>query len=182
VTLIIISTSEPQDPPETAVRERQSFLFDPIRTMLSTREARGRLAISRAEQELCGVNPCHSFGIHATDAIFQFDLPRNTLGLPLSWKLSRDRMGRMSAQIGWNVDCTAIADPAHDGESDGNPYTATVVARPTTTNVVTPQTPDGQGALAQARGYDGCLAAVLLSPLELGEDPTGVTVDQVVDH
>jgi hypothetical protein len=133
----------------------QSFLFDPVATMLAARSARGRLALHRAEREFCGLRPCHDMRYQPSDKIFAFQIPRTDLGLPLSWKMSRERMGRLSAQVAVTDDCSALK-----GGADG-PSAVVTPPRQTSHNPNEPQDEAMQEQLARGRAFSGCMVALI---------------------
>lgn len=87
-----LASSEPavqQDSEGTAVlAPRQSFLTDPLRTLLATRRSRGEIALRHMDVELCGTklpgsecygSPGRSFGM------FRNDVSPVAWNLPLGW-------------------------------------------------------------------------------------------------
>jgi len=65
-----------------------SFLLDPIKAMLRTREGRGRLAVERARLSICG-SVCVT---HVNMGFFENQLPYKDLQLPLGWYLSTEKL------------------------------------------------------------------------------------------
>jgi hypothetical protein len=65
----------------------QSFVLDPLLTMLNTRAGRGRLALDRARGYFCGTRDLclGEFGVNA--GYFRSKLPLESLDFPLGWKL-----------------------------------------------------------------------------------------------
>jgi hypothetical protein len=86
-----------------------SFLFDPIKTLLSTRSSRGEIALQRAQLEQCGAfrldvgclsSPGNSQGF------FRYDIDPEKLRLPLGWFMSSEGFD----QIGDNRKAPNIYD------------------------------------------------------------------------
>ncbi|MER8822874.1 hypothetical protein [Mesorhizobium sp. M0184] len=76
---------------------RQSYLLDPLLTMISTRTTRGELAVSRARRLLGGLaDPDNVQGIHVDGGYFPHELPIGDLGLPLGWRLSDAKVAEMA--------------------------------------------------------------------------------------
>lgn len=76
----------------------QSFLFDPITTLLSTRSSRGALALARSREEQCGEGTGGICLAH-TDAslgFFRSTISVDELDLPLGWFISRAAVGQLS--------------------------------------------------------------------------------------
>jgi hypothetical protein len=90
--LLPISGYYPDEPGYTygdAPDPSQSYLFDPLSTMLHTREARGWLALDRAKAIFGGVFDPDLVGeTSAESGYFPHQLPTGDLGLPLGWLLS----------------------------------------------------------------------------------------------
>jgi len=69
----------------------QSFLLDPLATLISTRSSRGALALKRADEEQCGTTG--AFCVHhpeAKSAFFKSYMSPVELGLPLGWFIRRE--------------------------------------------------------------------------------------------
>ena len=75
----------------------QSFLFDPITTLLSTRSSRGALALARSRDEQCGTDngECAAH-TEASLGFFRSTISADTLNLPLGWFMSRSAVRRLS--------------------------------------------------------------------------------------
>ncbi|KQX34023.1 hypothetical protein ASD04_17425 [Devosia sp. Root436] len=69
----------------------QSYVFDPLSTMLQTREARGLLALDRARSYFGGLDdPSFVQGTGVDFGFFPHQVPIQALKLPLGWKLSEN--------------------------------------------------------------------------------------------
>jgi hypothetical protein len=92
---------EPGEVREDDPGPSQSYLFDPVTTMLGTRKTRGELALVRARaaflyEDHSGFEEREedfAFSTGVDDAYFPHQLPIPDLALPLGWKLS-DRAAR----------------------------------------------------------------------------------------
>jgi hypothetical protein len=75
----------PEEEPQPA-NVSQSFLLDPLSTLISTRSSRGRLALQRAQEEHCGtLGALCVEQPGATAGFFQSYVSPVELGLPLGW-------------------------------------------------------------------------------------------------
>ena len=90
---------------------QQSFLLDPIKTMLQTRTARGDLSISLLEERRCGFTGFSSCGIR-TDAagsgdpnpqiyngVFQSLVENGALELPLGWNMPKRQIEQIEQMV-----------------------------------------------------------------------------------
>lgn len=94
IVYLALASSEPYPDDGDVEPERletQSFLFDPIRALLATRESRAEIALSRADLEMCGMAiggaecyraPGSSMGF------FRNDVAPAKWKLPLGWYMS----------------------------------------------------------------------------------------------
>lgn len=85
IHLAITTTGiQSEDGPPHAVT--QSFLLDPLMTLISTRSARGRLALLRAQEDQCGTSGAVCVeNPDATSGFFMSQISPVELGLPLGW-------------------------------------------------------------------------------------------------
>jgi hypothetical protein len=93
----IDAADEPASDEEPVSNLPQSFPLDPIAALISTRNSRGALALSRSHEEQCGT----SGGICAahTEAslgFFRSAISAQDLGLPLGWFMSLDGVKRLA--------------------------------------------------------------------------------------
>jgi hypothetical protein len=75
----------------------QSFAFDPISALLSTRNSRGALALARSRDEQCGTD--NGECVSHTDAslgFFRSTISADELKLPLGWFMSRNALKNLS--------------------------------------------------------------------------------------
>lgn len=76
----------------------QSFVFDPLQTMMSTREGRANLALDRAKERFCGIDFCVQ-EFTSDSGIFEQVLPLSVIDLPLGWYLSNDEASLISDAV-----------------------------------------------------------------------------------
>lgn len=86
---------------ETRTHPSQSFLFDPIKALMATRESRAEIALRRADVDLCGTaipgaecyaQPGSSMGF------FRNDIAPRDWNLPLGWFMSKKQFSMMVDQ------------------------------------------------------------------------------------
>lgn len=98
-----------QDPDdEDQARLSQSFLFDPMRTMLNAREARGVLALDRSKTAFCGLGACITH-FDVNSGFYSHTLPLDEIALPLGWFLSSDQAKAVAALLP-SRRCTLASD------------------------------------------------------------------------
>lgn len=134
----------------------QSFLLDPLRTMLNTRVARGSEAISNALGDFCSLLPCSE--TPTLDVGFHMNVvPSVRLGLPLGWSLSRirsDIIRDFALPIAECIKLQAKLNP------EGGPW-----SEPPRDEVVP--------ALSTLREENGCALATIASLFNVNEDSNG---------
>lgn len=78
----------------------QNFLFDPVRTLLNTRSARGFRSSTDLRLELCGLFDCNTGHEHPIDqGLFRSIIRPTELGLPLGWQMPEDGLRSLEAQL-----------------------------------------------------------------------------------
>jgi hypothetical protein len=105
----------------------QSFLFDPIAAMLSTREARGQLALERAESEFSW------YGLSTDETNtgqVRAELPINELKLPLGWNISKRDAAIVAALSVPMEHCSSISETlgSVDSETTGRTRSDEILA------------------------------------------------------
>jgi hypothetical protein len=94
----INAAEEPISDETPQANPTQSFLFDPITTLLSTRNSRGALALARSREEQCGTDngECAAH-TEASLGFFRSTVSPDELKLPLGWFMSENAVRRLSA-------------------------------------------------------------------------------------
>ena len=98
IHLAIASNEGPDETPTARSAISQSFLFDPIRTLLATRQSRAEIALQRADLEQCGTLEAGVECVSPPDAslgLFRNDIAPLRWRLPLGWYMSRTLFHRM---------------------------------------------------------------------------------------
>jgi len=106
---------------------QQSFLADPVKTLLQSRTARGELAISMLEERRCGFsetsscflrpdhfqNPDPNTQIYT--GVFQSLVDMSAMNLPLGWSMPLDRMQEIERYVVPDDDICAQFDDGYGG-------------------------------------------------------------------
>lgn len=100
---------------EDEARPSQSFLFDPLRTMLNAREARGVLALDRSKTAFCGLGACITH-FDVNSGFFSHTLPLDEIDLPLGWSLSSDQTEAVAALLP-SRRCTTASDDSPNSDA-----------------------------------------------------------------
>lgn len=102
----------------------QSYLADPIVSMLSAWQERGALALYRTKGLFAGLeDPGNVLGTNVDGGVFAHTIPIETLKLPLGWKLSREAVEAMLPQIAPTAECLFVEggeEPDSGGEAEDN--------------------------------------------------------------
>jgi hypothetical protein len=127
----------------------QSYFLDPISTMLEVRNARGVLALQRAERALLfeGVSTSERtdnyYRTGLDEIFFPHLLPISEMELPLGWKLSSARVREIVAVSAPKPGCRDTSDIASDDQvahaTRSNACTMQMLAW-----LLTPATPDSE--------------------------------------
>ncbi|MBZ9772503.1 hypothetical protein [Mesorhizobium sp. CO1-1-8] len=167
-----ISSWSGQDPGaayEAIPTAKQSFLFDPIRTMLQTRSARGDHALYRATKEFCGIDALCVQGQTTDTGIYHQTLPFVDLKLPLGWMLAPSTVQKIAYSVARGQDCSYLAEklghgsPDHvAGSSDGD---------------VSDTAPTQDQVEQSARSGNGCSADMMFELFNPTGDPKAFSID-----
>lgn len=91
------AAGEPVSDEPPVLNPTQSLPFDPISTLLSTRNSRGALALARSREEQCGTDggvcAAHT---EASLGFFRSTISAEDLNLPLGWFMSRQAVRKLS--------------------------------------------------------------------------------------
>jgi hypothetical protein len=91
IHLAITTTDINPESDSPPAEHSQSFVFDPLSTLISTRSARGLLALKRAQEEHCGtLGAVCVQQPDATSGFFTSYISPRELGLPLGWFIRSD--------------------------------------------------------------------------------------------
>lgn len=93
----------------------QSYLVDPISTMLSTRNTRGELALSRARRSISGYDdPDNVEGLGVDSAYFEDRILPQDLQLPLGWRIGSAKVATMKEFAAPLSSCTFLPGQVND--------------------------------------------------------------------
>ncbi|MER9586217.1 hypothetical protein [Mesorhizobium sp. M0276] len=92
IHLALAANEENPSQPTSASSVSQSFIFDPIRALLATRESRAEIALQRSDFDRCGTHmsgaECYS-DPNGSFGFFRNDISPVKLSLPLGWYMSQ---------------------------------------------------------------------------------------------
>ncbi len=146
----------------------QSYLLDPLSTMLQARGARGDLALDRARSAFAGgEDPTLAQGTGVDVGYFPHELAVAELGLPLGWKLSRKSATDIVAYAAPTTVC------AQDGEPEPTPTPALVSSSASKSD----KRAGEEEGLAQAVGHEnGCNMRMLAWLFKRPDGPAGIAI------
>jgi hypothetical protein len=90
----------------------QSFLLDPLATLLASRSARGALALERSKIEMCGVDGGECLNPDASIGFFRSHIRPDEIGLALGWYTSSELAAKIAT--------SAIPSHAFNYRAEGN--------------------------------------------------------------
>lgn len=104
---IVLEAEVPNEP-----SLEQNFTFDPVRTLLNTRSARGFRSTTDLKLELCGLFDCNTGHTHPIEqGLFGSTIWPSDLGLPLGWQMPVDGLRLLEAQLNPDTEACKSSDP-----------------------------------------------------------------------
>ncbi|MFM6829088.1 MAG: hypothetical protein ACKOVA_01945 [Novosphingobium sp.] len=101
IFIIHLALASSNSETKTALHPAQSFLLDPIKALMATRESRAEIALQRADVDLCGTRipgaECYAQP-GASLGFFRNDIAPRDWNLPLGWFMASEQFYSMTDQ------------------------------------------------------------------------------------